>query len=106
MYDALRTTWTLINWQLRGKSQPYELSSTQKSNFDIDKTFRALKIIAWPFSAHHAEIYKGKRLDVSYALPFRIKLKGFQICWVDNLLLAHVTLPQLLDAPLQLGAGE
>ena len=75
-------------------------------NFDIDKTFRALKIIAWPFSTHHAEIYKGKRLDVNYALPFRIKLKGFQICWVDNLLLAHVTLPQLLGAPLQLGAGE
>ena len=27
----------------------------RKSNFDIDKTFRALKMIAWTFSSHHIE---------------------------------------------------
>ena len=47
----------------------------KKSNFDIDKTFRALKIIAWLFSAHHM----GKRLNADYTFHFKIKLKGFQI---------------------------
>ena len=27
----------------------------RKSSFDIDKTFRALKMIAWTFSSHHIE---------------------------------------------------
>ena len=27
----------------------------KKSNFDIDKTFRALQVITWSFSAYHTE---------------------------------------------------
>ena len=62
----LRTTLTLANLHLRGKSQPYELSK-KKSNFDIDKTFRALKMIALWFSSHHIE----KRLNADYTLPVK-----------------------------------
>ena len=56
----------LVNLHFRGKSQPYELSK-KKSNFDIDKTFRALKIIAWLFSAHRIE----KQLNADYTLPVK-----------------------------------
>ena len=38
----------------------------KKSNFDIDKTFRALKMITWSFSAHHT----GKQLNADYTLMF------------------------------------
>ena len=39
----------------------------RKSNFDIDKTFRALKMIAWSLSSHHIE----KRLNADYTFPFK-----------------------------------
>ena len=42
----------------------------KKSNFDIDKTFKALKMIAWLFSTLHVE----KRLNAGYTcLSDRIK---------------------------------
>ena len=43
---------------------------TQKSNFGIDKTFRALGMVAWRFSAHHVDILK--RLNVDYDFPFKL----------------------------------
>ena len=61
----LWTTLTVVNYHFQGKSQPYELSDKEKTNFDIDKTFRALKMIAWSFSTHHIE----KRLNDDYTLP-------------------------------------
>ena len=45
----------------------------KKSNFDIDKTFRALKMITWSFSAHHTE----KRLNADYTLFFKLNWKVF-----------------------------
>ena len=65
----LQTTLTLVNLHCRGKSQPYELSkSKKKKKNDIDKTFRALKMIAWSFSAHPIE----KRLIAHYTLPVKL----------------------------------
>ena len=58
-----------------GKSQPYELSLIQKLNFGIDKTFRALKIVAWPFSTQHVDI--NKRVNIDYTLPFKSNQKVF-----------------------------
>ena len=49
---------------LRRKSQPYNLSKKIKF-IDIDKTFRALKMIAWSFLSHHIE----KQLNADYNLP-------------------------------------
>ena len=46
----------------------------KKSNFDIDKTFRALKMITWSFSAHHTE----KRLNADYTLFFKLNWKVFK----------------------------
>ena len=39
---------------MQGKSQPYQLSKKNQI-FDINKTFRALKMVAWLFSVHHIE---------------------------------------------------
>ena len=52
-------------WQ---KSTFYELN---KTNFDIDKTFRVLKIIAWLFSSYHIE----KQFNVYYTLPVKSNWK-------------------------------
>ena len=57
---------------MQGKSQPYELS--KKFNFDIDETFRALKMIAWSFSSHHIE----KPLNADYTLPVKSNWKVFK----------------------------
>ena len=46
----------------------------RKSNFDIDKTFRALKMIACSFSSHHIV----KRLNSYYTFPFKSKWKVFK----------------------------
>ena len=46
----------------------------KKSNFDIDKAFRALKMITWSFSAHHTE----KRLNADYTLFFKLNWKVFK----------------------------
>ena len=54
---------------MRDKSQPYVLSK-KKSNFDIDETFGALKVITWLFSAHHTQ----KRLIADYILFFKLKV--------------------------------
>ena len=43
------------------------MNYAKKFNFDIDKTFRALKMIAWPFSSHHIE----KQLNTDYPLPVK-----------------------------------
>ena len=40
----------------------------KKSNFDIDKTFGALKMITWLFSVHHTE----KRPNAGYTLFFKL----------------------------------
>ena len=59
-FDTLKLTFT------RQKST---LSIKQKkSNFDTDKTFRALKMITWSFSAHQIE----KRLNADYTSPFKL----------------------------------
>ena len=63
----LQTTLTLINLHWQGKSQPYELSKSKKKK-KIEKTFRALKMIAWSFSAHPIE----KRLIAYYILPVKL----------------------------------
>ena len=73
-----------------GKSQPYELSLIQKLNFGIDKTFRALKIVAWPFSTHHVDI--NKRLNIDYALPFKSNQKVFRFVEFKISFLLHVIL--------------
>ena len=44
-----------LNLHLRGKSQPYELSKKNQTNFDMYKTSTALKMIAWLFSSHQTE---------------------------------------------------
>ena len=75
--DTFWTTLTRVNFHLRGKSQPYELS--KKSNFDIDKTFRALKMIAWSFSSHHTE----KRLNADYNLPVKSNWKIFKFIKIE-----------------------
>ena len=50
----------------------------KKSNFNIDKTFRALKMITWSFSAHHTE----KQLDADYTLMFfKLNWKVFKFFW-------------------------
>ena len=59
----------------------------KKSNLDIDKTFRALKMITWLFSAHHTE----KRLNADYTLFFKLNWKIFKffeikICSQQNLI--------------------
>ena len=64
----LQTTLTLINLHWQGKSQPYELSKSKKKKKKIEKTFRALKMIAWSFSAHPNE----KRLIAYYILPVKL----------------------------------
>ena len=38
-----------------------------RQKYNLDKTFRALKMIAWPFSAHHFE----KGLNADYVLTFK-----------------------------------
>ena len=61
----LQTTLTLVNLQ------PHELSKSKKKKKkknDIDKTFRALKMIAWSFSAHPIE----KQLIAHYTLPVKL----------------------------------
>ena len=67
----LRTTLTIADSNLRGKSQPYELSKKNQistlKHFLQFKTFRALKMIAWLFSSHHIE----KRLNSNYTLPVK-----------------------------------
>ena len=59
-------TLTLVNLDLRDKSQ--------KSNIDIDKIFRVLKMIAWSFSSHHIE----KGLNADYTLHVKSNWKVFQ----------------------------
>ena len=46
----------------------------KKSNFDIDETFRALKMIAQSFSFHGIE----KRLNADYTLPVKSNWKVFK----------------------------
>ena len=58
------------------KKATFWLSLTKKSNFGIDKTFKALKMVAWQISAHHINIHKA--LCWLY-FSFQIELKGFQI---------------------------
>ena len=43
----------------------------KKSNFNIEKSFRALQMIVWSFSSHHIE----KRLNTDYTLPYLLRLK-------------------------------
>ena len=65
---TLRTTLIFVNSHLPGKRQPYKLSKKKKkSNLDIDKTFRALKMIVCSFSSHPIE----KRLNAQYTLPVK-----------------------------------
>ena len=40
------------------------------------KIFQALKMVAWPFSTHHVDIYK--RLNVDYDLSFKLNQKFFR----------------------------
>ena len=66
-FDTLKLTF------MRQKST---LSIKQKnSNFDKDKTFRALKMITWSYSAHQTE----NRLNADYTLPFKLNLKVFKL---------------------------
>ena len=46
----------------------------KKTNFDINKTFRVLKMIAWSFSSHHIE----KRQNADYTLPVKSNWKVFK----------------------------
>ena len=43
------------------------MNYAKETNFDIGKTFRALKMIARSFSSHHIE----KRLNLDYILPVK-----------------------------------
>ena len=45
----------------------------KKSNFDINKTLRALKMIAWSFLPHHIE----KRLNADYILCLSNRIEKF-----------------------------
>ena len=46
----------------------------KKLNFDIDKTFRALKVITWWFLAHNTD----KQLNANYTLFFKLNWKVFK----------------------------
>ena len=47
----------------------------KKKKNDIDKTFRALKMIAWSFSAHPIE----KQLIAHYTLPVKLNWRVFKL---------------------------
>ena len=46
----------------------------KNSNFDLDKTVRALKVITWSFSGHHTE----KWMNGDYTLFFKLNWKVFK----------------------------